>query len=280
MKFEKIGGEQFIILEDNDKVCITTAGELGKSNVTIAENKDKINFSGDSTLVNSICGEGMLEKVYIPPVVSSEEIIDKCDKWIEQFKQVHDVFRKLVLSEKYKKQHIVMELSFSKFFSLSDRNRKGNSIDLDLIQYGTVIQEGMTISIDEKNDDIYAYLMANVVDYYLSTNYAGAPINYLDINWNRVLYSNPETPRGETIPMIAPLSTLYDSVDYSRIVTSLLGSHNLGVSADQIISNLRNRISNQQLSDRISESIDYSNRQYEYIVSDSAKEKQAILNKI
>ena len=46
----------------------------------------------------------MLERVYIPPVVSSEDIINKCDKWIEMFKKVHDVFKKLVLSEKYRKR--------------------------------------------------------------------------------------------------------------------------------------------------------------------------------
>lgn len=42
----------------------------------------------------------MLERVYIPPVVFSEDIINKCDKWKEMFKKVHDVFKKLVLSEK------------------------------------------------------------------------------------------------------------------------------------------------------------------------------------
>ena len=104
----------------------------------------------------------MLERVYIPPVVSSEDIINKCDKWIEMFKKVHDVFKKLVLSEKYRKQKIVMELSFTKFFTFTD-SRKGNSINLDLKRYGDIIQEGVTISIDEINSDIYAYLMANVI---------------------------------------------------------------------------------------------------------------------
>lgn len=279
MKFEKIDGEQFIILEDNDKVCLTTSGKLGKNSITITENKDKINLFGDSALVNSIRGKGMLEKVYIPPVISSEDIISKCDKWLEMFKQVHDVFRKLVLSEKYRKQNITMELSFTQFFFWTDSNIKGNSINLDLKQYGNIIQEGVTISVDEINTDIYAYLMANVLDDYISKNYNDTQIDYLDIDWNHTLYSNTDTPRGQTIPMLSTLSTLYDSVDYSKIVTSLLGCHNLGVPVDQIISNLRNRITSQQLSERIDKSIDYSSRQYEYVVVDSKKEKQPVLNK-
>lgn len=279
MKFEKIDGEQFIILEDNDEVCLTTAGKLGKNSITVTEKDDKIILSGDSALVSSIRGEGMLGKVYIPPVVSSDDIINKCDRWIEMFKQVHDVFRKLVLSEKYRKQNIVMELSFSQFFSWTDCNIKGNSINLDLKQRGQIIQEGVTISIDEINDDVYAYLMANVLDYYVSKNYSGTQINYSDIGWNHTLYSNIETPNGEIKPISASLSTLYDSVYYSRIITSLLGSHNLDIPADQIISNLRNGISNQQLSDRIGKSMDYSSRQYEYIVAEEEKKKQAVLNK-
>lgn len=279
MKFRKIDGEQIIILEDNEKVCLTTAGKLGKNSITITEDKDKINFFGDSTLVNSIYGEGMLEKVYIPPVVSSKDIISQCDKWIEMFKQVHDVFRKLVLSEKYRKQNIVMNLSFTQFFTFTDPNIRGNSISLDLKQHGDIIQEGVTISTEEANADIYAYLMANVLDYYVSKNYNDTPIDYSNIDWNYTLYSNIETPKGSTFPMMSSLSTLYESTDYSKIITSLLGSHNLGIPTDQIISNLRNRISSQQLSDRIDKTIDYSSRQYDFIVSDFENEKQAILNK-
>lgn len=50
---------------------------------------------------------------------------------------------------------------------------------------------------------------------------------------------------------MAPLYSLYDSPNYSRIVKSILGSHNLGIPRDQIISNLRNKISSQQISNEI-----------------------------
>lgn len=120
----------------------------------------------------------MLERVYIPPIVSSEDIINKCDKWIEMFKKVHDVFKKLVLSEKYRKQEIVMELSFT------DSNIKGNSINMNLKRYGDIIQEGVTISIDEISSDIYTYIMANVISYYISKNYNGTNIDYLNFKRN------------------------------------------------------------------------------------------------
>ena len=189
------------------------------------------------------------------------------------FKKVHDVFKKIVLSEKYRKQEIVMELSFT------DSNIKGNSINLNLKRYGDIIQEGVTISIDEISSDIYAYIMANVISYYISKNYKDTIIDYSDFSWNYILFSNIKTPKFEIDPIISSLSTLYDSPNYSRIIKSILGSHNLGIPTDQIISNLRNKISSQQISTEIDKLIDYSSRQCEYIVKDTEKEKQAVYKK-
>ena len=189
------------------------------------------------------------------------------------FKKVHDVFKKIVLSEKYRKQEIVMELSFT------DSNIKGNSINLNLKRYGDIIQEGVTISIDEISSDIYAYIMANVISYYISKNYKDTIIDYSDFSWNYILFSNIKTPKFEIDPIISSLSTLYDSPNYSRIIKSILGSHNLGIPTDQIISNLRNKISSQQISTEIDKLIDYSSRQCEYIVKDTEKEKQAVYEK-
>lgn len=74
----------------------------------------------------------MLEKVSIPPTtLSSKEIIEKCDNWLDMFKKVHDKFKKIVLTDEYRKQNVIMELSFSRLFSFSDGNVKGRTIDLD-----------------------------------------------------------------------------------------------------------------------------------------------------
>lgn len=161
------------------------------------------------------------------------------------FKKVHDVFKKLVLSEKYRKQEIVMELSFT------DSNIKGNWIIMNLKRYGDIIQEGVTISIDEISSDIYTYIMANVISYYISKNYNGTNIDYLNFKRNCTLFSNIKTQKFEINPIMASLYSLYDSPNYSRIVKSILGSHNLGIPRDQIISNLRNKISSQQISNEI-----------------------------
>lgn len=270
MRFEKIGGVQYIVLEENDKICITTPDEFNKTQIEIKEKNKKIDISGNSSIVSSISGEGMLEKISISPTaLSSKEIIEKCDNWLDMFKKVHDKFKKIVLTDEYRKQNVIMELSFSRFFSFSDGNVKGRTIDLDLKQYGTILKEGVTISIDEANEDVYSYLVASVLDYYVSKNLSGKEIDLL--NFNSILYSNKEHKIGETVPMLAMLGSLTESPEYYKIVAGILDNHNIDESSEQIISNLRNGISSQQIGDGMDSSISYSANQCNYILKKTKK---------
>lgn len=272
MKFEKIDGVQYIALEKNDEICITTPDELEQKQIKIRNNDEGLEISGNSSIISSIRGEGMLEKVYIPPVISSEEIIEKCDKWLDMFKQVHDTFKKLVLTDEYRKQNVVMKLSFPTFFSFTDSNVKGRAIDLDLKQYDTILKEGVTISIDEANEDVYSYLVASVLDYYVSQNLGGQQIDLLD--FNSILYSNEKHERGTTVPILAGLGSLTESSKYYKIVTSILGNHNVGESSEQLIANLRDRISNQQIGDRMDLGINHSSNQCEHILKKTLSPKK------
>ncbi len=266
MKFKKIDGVQYLLLEKNDEICITSPDQLiMDKQIKIKSNGKELEISGNSTIVSSIRGEGMLEKVYIPPVIPSEEIIEKCDKWLDMFKQVHDTFKKLVLTDEYRKQHVTMELSFPLFYSASDCALKGKSIHLDLKQNDTILTEGVTISIDEANDDVYAYLAASALNYYISQNLGNKQIDLT--NFTGTLYSDEKCERYTVVPMLAAVgSIIYNSSKYFKIVYRIMGNHNIGESSEQLIANLKNLISNQQISDRIDSNIDYSSEQCEYIL--------------
>ena len=272
MKFKKIDGMQYMVLEKNDEICITTPDELEQKQIEIKSNDGKLEISGNSSIVSFIRGEGMLDKVYIPPVISSEEIIEKCDKWLDMFKQVHDTFKKLVLTDEYRKQHVVMELSFPTFYSLTDSNVKGRVIDLDLKQHGRILKEGVTISTDEEDKDIYSYLIASVLNYYVSQNLVNQKINLVE--FNDILYSDEKYEKGTTTPVLANLSSLTKSSNYYQIVASILGNHNVGESSEQLIANLRNRISNQQIGDRMDSSINHSFNQCEHILKKTLNSKK------
>ena len=257
MKIEDQNGAQIIILEENDRIKIRKPDS--SKTITVERNGKSIDIIGGAELIGSIKGTGMLEKIYIPPVVSSQEIIYKCDKWLEMFKKIHDEFKFLASMDEYREQNVVMELSFPLFFSYEDSNINGRKIYLDLKQYSTIVQDGGFIAVDAENQDVYAYLVANVLDYYLSQNYKDTKINNTSMNYNDILYSNDQS-------MMANLTPLMESYVLSSVVNSIIGAHNLGVSAEQIIDNLRKNIANQQLGESFDSGISYTERQLEHII--------------
>lgn len=224
------------------------------------------------------------EKVNIPQVVSSEEIIEKCDKWLDIFKQVHDAFKKLVLTdEEYRKQKVVMTLCFphfSSFSSCDDNDNVIRGIDLAIRRLdGTIFKKGVNISLNEENDDVYAYLVSSVLDYYISQNLENIEIDlegsddFLYI-FDGNLYSNADPEKYITEPILARLGLLTESCEYYEIVANIIGNHNMGKSSEQLIADLRNRISNQQIGDRIDSEISYSSDRCERILKKTLNPKK------
>ncbi len=273
MKFKNIDGEVYVVLEPNDKLKVTTEPAFKDSkSVDIECQGGLLNISFNPSSIDTIGGNGKLERVVIPSILSTDEIIKQCDQWLEMFKEVHDKFRELVLTKMYRDQMITMTLSFCKFFSALDKNVKGRKIDLDLKHYGTKIKEGMTILVDEENEEVYKYLLARVLEYYLLVNCSETVIDNTDVNWNRTLYSDDDKKTADfNIPIICKLRVLYESMGYEELITSIITSHNLNQSLEQIIDNLKQRIYNQQMGERFCDSINRSIIQYGCIMSDFKK---------
>lgn len=191
MKFEERNGKEYIILDKNDHIYFTTKDAMDENceAIEVAMGDNGFCISGNSSLIEKISGEGMLSKVYLPPVLPAEEIVEKCDQWLEMYKKVHDKFKELVLTERYKKQHVTMALSFFNGKSL-DGSKDTSNISLNLQLLNDVIQEGVSISINEDNDDIFQYLMVNVLDYYLAKNYSSSNVGCQSLDWNGILFSD------------------------------------------------------------------------------------------
>lgn len=268
MRFENVNGVEQIILEPNDKIKITIE-DNERCSVDIDCTDEGLNISGSSSLINKISGYGMLEKVIVPPFISAEKIQKMCDEWFESFKVVHDKFRELVLTEKYHDQNIYMELFFSDFSFFSGSKRM--KINLDLKRMGVIIQEGMTITIDDTNATLAQYLLACVLDHYVSKNYANSSIDLDDYNYYQNLYSNEK--ERNWCPIVAKMGGIDSKTGCNFIITSIITNHNLESSSDQLIANLKRNIRNQQLHDCFESGIKHSNKQLEYINTNFAKEE-------
>lgn len=191
-----------------------------------------------------------------------------------------DVFTKESLATLQKKMRVLCIEYFNKEYNLNDILKpklKGRNIDInvsDMDNY-TLMKEQLEKNqqkLEQANEDVYSYLAACVLDYYVSQNLGDKEIDLL--GFNSILYSNEKYERGATVPMLAMLGSLTESQEYYKIVASILGNHNIGESSEQIISNLRNRISNQQIGDRMDSSISHSSNQCDHILKKTLNSKK------
>ena len=202
--------------------------------------------------------------------LTSEEIIEECDMWLDLFKQVHDKFKELVLTGKYRKKDVTMELRFPQLPDFSPYHYSElKGISLDLCSCGSVIKKGVLSSIKYKNGDIYAYLVANVLDYYLLQNLRDEQIIMYDRYYSEYLYSDSEN-NETTVPILASLSPLTETKKIDELVFEMISNHNSGESSEQLISNLKNRIYNQQINDDYDL---YISRQCDHILKKTYFEK-------
>ncbi len=259
MKIKNINGTIEITLEDSDKVILKTSKSDDKA-VKISATGDGLDICGNDQIINKISGEGMLEKVYLPPILSKEEIIAKCDEWLDMFKKIYDIFSNQVLTPEYKNNNISLKLSFGTYFSDDD---EGRTIDLDLYNFGNYVKYGATLSIKDKDMDIYRYIVARVLEYYLSQNLSGKKIDYV-MNWNGQLYSNKDSSNG-IVSILANLCSLTEEASLNRLVYSILANHNISVPLDQIIANLMANIKNRPMPIKLEDSINFTKRQYDMV---------------
>ena len=195
-------------------------------------------------------------------IIKKEEIIELCDKWIEMFKKVHDVFKEVVLDKEYIDQDITMKLSFNR--TISNLKTKQKTIDLEIYLHGISIIKGITIALENKNEEVYKYLVANVLNYFILTNCKDTLINYHD-NFKGIIYSNIKPRKCMPNPITANITNINGICDYD-FISGLLSNHNLKEDYDKVLINyLKNRITDQQLSDEFYSSFKYSKGNYNNI---------------
>ena len=265
MKFEEYEGKQVIVIEDSEKVLIKTPER--EEYIELENDNEQINITGDSSLVGEIYGDGMLQKVYIQPFSSKEEIIDKCEAWLMIFRKTLDIFREAVFYPRFREQEVYMNLSFSKKVYDEAKDLGADTITLNLIKNGLVVEKGVGIVVPSSDKGVFNYLMASVIAYYLQENYGNYKIErYQSINWEKKLF-HKDINRYSGRIIFTDLEPLYEDSERVEICSRLIANHNLGIEPDQIIGTLKDKIESQRLSDSFLKSNDESFNQYKYVLT-------------
>lgn len=279
MRFENINGRKCLVLDNLDCIYVTTEEYVDSKVVKVECDSNRLNISGTGEVIGKISGNSMLDKVSFPKLLSREDIIEKCDEWLEMFKKVHDDFCRLVLSPQYQKEKVGMALIISSNPDECNKTHEKRKISLNLMNHQNVIQSGVCIStVDDENEGIFKYLALHVVSYYLSKNY-NQFIEYSDEDTRFFLTSDYSLNETEMLPMMMFIGSNAHSKEYFDFFRSIFSCHNLGIPTMSMKFDIVNSISNQYISDSFQDSFQESVKQYERIESGKKREDGHVYEK-
>lgn len=279
MRFENINRRKCLVLDRLDGIYLTTEEYVGSKVIKVECDGSKLRFSGTGEIAEEIVGEDMLEKVTFPKLLSKEEVIEKCDIWLEMFKKVHDTFCSLVLTKKYQEEKVGMTLLISNDLDEFDKTKEKRKISLALMTHQNMIQKGVSIStVGEENETLFPYLALHVVKHYLSKNY-NKFIQYSEDSLSFLLTSDYVFAESEIQPMVLYIGCSKPSTSYLDFFRRVFSSHNLGLPISTMEVGLTDCISNQYLSASFLDDYHESLRQYENLITSKKEDTRKVYEK-
>jgi hypothetical protein len=243
MRIQKKNDKKYIILDENESVSLIAKGKRQTNGMNVTNIDGRMDVKADPKSLD---------------VIKNESVIEKCDRWFETFTKVHDMFRDLALTDRCKKRNINMQVGVSSYAYLNAKGT-GKCIDIDLKRRGDMIQEGPFLEIPTENEDVFKYMFARVLEYYLTKNYGDTEIVLPDI-WSYRLTSGDQVEYEEVFPAEFNMSILRELPDYRELIKKIVYKYNLGLPIKPLIEELRNKIEAPLSTENIDKSLDYSER--------------------
>ena len=251
MIIQEKSDKKYIVLDENESVGLVASGKRQTTGISVTNKDGRMDVVPDPEAVN-VVREGKLD------------IFEKCDKWFETFTKVHDMFRELALSDRCKRRNINMKVNVSVYVNVKKDNDMGKCIDLDLKLYRDVIQEGPSLEIPSENEDVFKYMLARVLEYYLIKNYGDKEVELPDI-WSFSLESADNVEYEEVYPIEFSMGILKELPEYRELIKKIIYKYNLGLPIKPMIEELKSKITDSEPIERINESVSYSERQLKNI---------------
>ena len=256
-----------IVLEENDCIEVELGGEFGK--ITLENINNSIKISGDCEIIKSINGRELLERIHFSEKPTTEELINKCDKWLDLFKKTHDVFKEIISEGKYKEKGIHMDMYFTLRNSFSSKNKyKGMEISLTNKNYNT-LADGPKILVSDEN--MYEYLLVNAINYIFESDFKKNKIEVnlpseKDDKWNGMLpLSSTISSKSQTIVISLP-----DWQD-NNLIMELMHLHDSGISAKPLIEKIKDSIKNKNDDEMFNKYFNITKENYKSLTSSKQK---------
>ena len=266
MIYDSKNGKNQIYLEEGEKLFVTTVGNEEYKSVELKNVDGKVVIKGLNDVVSKEENTNVSEKY------DESDFFRACATWLEYFVAIHDKLRAKAFSSVYSSTPVTMKLYAGGFSVASDKEESKVGKEIELKLQSTLdsnLFNGVNIEIYDENESLYRFLLASVLNHYIKANYGE---HQIEDKYDRVMNANLFScmkPEGRVQPVFASLASLTNaSVEYYVILDKLITNHNIGISSDSFILDLKNNITEEVKKNTIStlvESINHSKEQLEKI---------------
>lgn len=276
MRFEQTDKRTAVILDEGETIEIATFPT--ETSVLTVKNTGS-NLILTSGLSNPV------KKERVEGFMTEEEIIKKCDEWLEVYKKTFDIFKKIVTSKIGLDKDLTLFLEAYSFCIPSDKEINGKSLSITIKLNNIPIVQGPKILISDENERIFFYLCTNALLYYIYQTYNGREI-IMENNYELNFYCEPIAvvdsyelqPKSKSLikavseykpkfktPMYVDFDGIRNKI-YSNLFKNLIYANNNNLSFELIMASARNNVFSQKIiSDVFENSIEFSKRQFECV---------------
>lgn len=238
MRIEYNNGVPKIILENGEKVEVTSAPQVETSIVVSCDN-NSLDISGSPYVVGRI-DSSMLDKVFIPKKLTRESMLKEYDRWLSRFDETLEIFNSLLMSsEKFRENNVGIKLSYETDTSTDSKQLfHYYVISLTLCADGRIIQYGPSIKIARDDDGMVGYFIGHTLYSYIKTVWPNTVLNIkraLDCN-----YILEEDQPNRPVGIACVLSSI--SKEYGTLIYQIISNYNLGLSPELILKSYSDKI--------------------------------------
>ena len=237
MKFEKINGKNYVLMEPEEELHVAYF-KPGKKELVVKSVAGGLDLVINEELLNSF------KKTDVPAnYVNKDNILIFCEEWFDLYRKTYDRFKRYAIGDNNSPKDR-MKIDLSTWYTYDGRDCKCLYLNLGNDTMGDKVR-GAKLVIENNNFDVFKYLFALVFDHYINENFKDTYINEKAISYTLgSTYSNGYSSAAEAL-----FISIRDVDDLEEILSELINNHNngRGISTEELIYRLRTSIKHQEI---------------------------------
>lgn len=237
MKNETINGMDYVILENDDKLRVTTPNDTD-AYILLKKSDDKISIEGDDSIIKSF---NRLESKNGPAILK-KDIIERCDSWLELYENIQKILTDITVeSNSYDDMDSIRLITNIGVENIGDEN--AFVFESNIYWEDMILKKGARMIIPCKYFEVVQYLFAKIIYNFVDKHYSGGfeLKDYIDANPD-IIYSDSDNSEKVELDL-THIPSDYDEL--RDILIRVIGNFNIDIYPYQEFGNIINNMSDE-----------------------------------